>query len=416
MDEAAPKVEPEARSAMLLAQLSHEIRAPLTGIRLLMQSIAVGHMPSKLFDEVEQSVQYLINLSDAYLHRVRAQTQGHEPLHETFELAIVVREVIDLVKRRAHDKKLQLIVDWHRVNLCVTGNPLAVKQILINLLSNAIQFTPHGHVHVAACVAPTALGGFMLTLLVSDTGPGMGSAHARRAFEPFVRLDPREAHPGHGLGLSIVKELTEASGGDVMAIDSPAGGLQVLATLKVARVIETPVPLWADADKDAGAQPCCQPRASAKAGNEPTPREQLPHEHHGKSVLLVEDNPVNQIIVGDYLRSVGFHVLTAENGADALAVLAHENVDLVLTDLSMPVLDGAGMVREIRRQGMDLPVVALTGATEPEVRLSCSHAGMTAYLTKPLDLDHAIHDLVAALSHRHGLKNSQKHPIPTAGV
>lgn len=509
MDEVIPKARPETRSAMLLAQLSHEIRAPLMGIRVLMQGLAAGHMPIQLFDEVEQSVQYLLNLSEGYLHRALEQSRAHAS-PQMFDLSDVVLAAINLVKRRAHDKQLRLLVDWHSIHLRVTGNPLPIQQVLINLLSNAIQYTDQGHVHVAACAAPSASGGAMLTLLVSDTGRGMGGPQAARAFEPFVRLHPEDRHtPGFGLGLSIVKELTEASGGDAMAIDSPHGGLQVLATLGVAGVspapaqwqgaactrqfwildhsaparqaltqdlramgvrdVQAPVVadmaqqlatlragdvlavdesltpadlrclaetlalaghsddvLWlslsespdlnlppstmhvprlgppqrwlAQLERAAGQAP-----AKARAPTLATPamgplgRRRLPREHQGKSLLLVEDNLVNQTIVREYLRGVGFEVLTAKNGQEALDVLSHQAIDLVLTDLTMPVLDGVDMVREIRQRGLDLPVMALTGSTEHERLLSCCRAGMTACLSKPLDLDQALLALVAAL-------------------
>jgi CheY-like chemotaxis protein len=123
----------------------------------------------------------------------------------------------------------------------------------------------------------------------------------------------------------------------------------------------------------------------------------LPEVHQGKSLLLVDDSRVNQIIVGDYLCSVGFQVLMADHGAEALDLLTRHAFDLVLTDLSMPVLDGASMVREIRRRGLHVPVVAPTGAIEPEMRASCRQAGMAAYLTKPLEVDLALAQLVAVL-------------------
>jgi CheY-like chemotaxis protein len=138
-------------------------------------------------------------------------------------------------------------------------------------------------------------------------------------------------------------------------------------------------------------------RGHPRLATQATERSVLPVVHQGKSLLLVDDNRVNQIIVGDYLCSVGFQVLTAENGEEALDVLTRHAVDLVLTDLSMPVLDGPSMVREIRRRGSHVPVVALTGATEPEVRVSCEHVGMAAYLTKPLEVDQALAQLVAVL-------------------
>jgi CheY-like chemotaxis protein len=400
MNQVSPDVNTqEARSAMLLAQLSHEIRAPLTGIRWLMQSIAAGHMPSKLFDEVEQSVQYLLNLSESYLHRVRAETPSEAAPQEDFDLATVVQEAIDLVKHKADEKQLGLIVDGLSVNLQVHGDPLQIKQILVNLLSNGIKYTEKGHVRVAACVAPASGGGSMLTLIVSDTGRGMSGPKSAHAFKPFVRLHPNDLQsPGYGLGLAIVKELAEASGGDVMAIDSPEGGLQVLVSVKMAHAPAPVHSLQATSDQ-------APARLSTWPGDIRLPdRCVLPERHRGKCLLLVDDSMVNQIIVGEYLRAIGFEVHMAAHGADALEAMEREAVDLVLTDLTMPVLDGHGLLQEIRRRGMDMPVVALTGEARPETRSSCRQSGMAACLTKPLDHPQALNDLVEALDNHAALR------------
>jgi CheY-like chemotaxis protein len=493
----------EAGSAMLLAQLSHEIRAPLTGIRMLMQSVATDQACSRWAEEVEQSVQYLLNLSESYLHMARAETRNetHPSAvpHDAFDLATVVLESINLVKHRAREKHLRLVVDWASVSLRLVGNPLPVKQILINLLTNGIKFTPSGHVHVAARASSSLPGNATLTLFVSDTGPGLAKQATALAFEPFVRLHGADLNhaQGFGLGLAIVKQLAQACGGDVSALNLPQGGLCVSVNLKmpcVKAALPTLEPAamnrryWVlDAyepaaqalsrdlramglnntqglssldearrlpslrpedvvicDESMGAaaaawlgdlalsQPGVHvawvsdgldplglkdmapfPRlgtpkrllehlgllAADHAKGEATTGERtlLPEVHKGKALLLVDDSRVNQIIVGEYLCSVGFQVLMAENGEEALDILTQQAVDLVLTDLSMPVLDGASMVREIRRRGLRVPVVALTGATEPEMRVSCSQAGMAAFLTKPLVLDQALAQLVAVL-------------------
>lgn len=411
MKEVFPNTAPEARNAMLLAHLSHEIRAPLTSIRKLVQGIAAGTMSSTLADEVEQAVQYLLNLSESYLHRVRAETQRDALPQEAFDLATVVREAIALVEYRADDKQLRLLVDWHSVQLHVTGSPLPVKQILVNLLSNGIKYTEKGHVRLAACVAPAAGGGSMLTLIVSDTGRGLNGQAATHAFEPFVRLHQEGHHtPGFGLGLAVVKELAEASGGDVMAMDAPDGGLQVLVTLKSDHVQAVPLALLQATTEglvSSPPQPCGAGLPS---------RCLLPERHRGKSLLLVDDSAVNQVIVGDYLRTIGFEVLMAANGAEALEVLDREAIALVLTDLSMPVLDGHGLLQEIRRRGLTMPVVALTGESQPAIRLSCRQAGMAAYLTKPLDYNQALNDLVEALDNATAQKNTGQELPPSSDM
>lgn len=489
----------EVGSAMLLAQLSHDIRAPLAGIRLLMQGLGRDSQCSALVDEVEQSVQYLLNLSESYLHMVRTETRLEGPSEGGFDLTTVVTEALNLVKRRAEEKQLRLIVDWHSVDLRVQGIALPIKQILINLLTNAIKFTQTGHVVVAVRVASGRSEGAALTLLVSDTGPGLKDDVAARAFEPFVQLHGADsAHPhGFGLGLAIVKSLAEMSGGGVSAADLPGGGLQVSVTLKSDWTRKVPPvahrPTWVracwvlDAYAPAGLalvrdlqamgvhearwlsathwaqhlhelqsgdlvicdeslwaaagpwltretqamarvsvvhmsdvpgpalppgvhrSPRIAPSAHLMAhhlpslpamppmGVPPKDRPKLPEKHQGKSLLLVDDSRVNQIIVGDFLRALGFHVLMADNGADALEVVSGIEVDLVLTDLAMPVLDGLGLLQEIRKRALWMPVVALTGTSAPEVRSACLRNGMAAYLVKPLDFDEALDTLVATL-------------------
>jgi CheY-like chemotaxis protein len=491
----------DTRSAMLLAQLSHDIRAPLAAIRVLLTGIRQGGGQHSLVDEVEQSVQYLLNLSESYLHMVRADTLDAHVAEGEFDLTPVLLDAVNLVKRRLADKPLRLIVDWRSADLRVQGQALPIQQILVNLLSNAIKFTPSGHVHVAVQVPPSRPTGAALTLVVTDTGPGLQDQATARAFEPFVQLHGQDAvNPhGFGLGLAIVKSLAEMLGGGVVATDMPEGGLRVSATLKMdwahAAPVCTPHPAlvracWVlDAHEQAGQalaqglqalgvrsarclsgfefssrlqglQPgdlvVCdasfRPAAAAwlaslvlrvKPGvgfvllsDAPAPAEPdgvvrvarigvparvlahllppqaelqrastldhglaplLPARHRGKRVLVVDDSRVNQIVVGDYLSMLGFGVQTADHGHEALELLAREDVDLVLTDLDMPVMGGAGLLQAVRVRGQKVPVVVLSGSAEPDVRTACLDAGMAGYLIKPLDFERALGTLVAVL-------------------
>jgi CheY-like chemotaxis protein len=457
----------DTRSAMLLAQLSHDIRAPLAAIRVLLTGIRQGGGQHSLVDEVEQSVQYLLNLSESYLHMVRADTLDAHVAEGEFDLTPVLLDAVNLVKRRLADKPLRLIVDWRSADLRVQGQALPIQQILVNLLSNAIKFTPSGHVHVAVQVPPSRPTGAALTLVVTDTGPGLQDQATARAFEPFVQLHGQDAvNPhGFGLGLAIVKSLAEMLGGGVVATDMPEGGLRVSATLKMdwahAAPVCTPHPAlvracWVlDAHEQAGQalaqglqalgvrsarclsgfefssrlqglQPgdlvVCdasfRPAAAAwlaslvlrvKPGvgfvllsDAPAPAEpdgvvRVARIGVPARVLVVDDSRVNQIVVGDYLSMLGFGVQTADHGHEALELLAREDVDLVLTDLDMPVMGGAGLLQAVRVRGQKVPVVVLSGSAEPDVRTACLDAGMAGYLIKPLDFERALGTLVAVL-------------------
>jgi hypothetical protein len=247
------------------------------------------------------------------------------------------------------------------------GDPTRLRQVLCNLLSNSIKFTPpHGRVVLRVTSAATPEGGSALSFEVVDNGPGITADAQLRLFQPYGQVDSSISRRfgGTGLGLAICKELLGLMNGSIEVESRPGAG----STFRV------DVPLQR-ADRQG------QPSTSTESMGGPS----LPS---GLKVLLVEDDPVNQIVMEAVLHDLGVEVLTAGSGAQALALLEQSAVDLVLMDCRMPEMDGLTTTRhwrdkEARLQRSRVPVIGLTGDVYAGAREACLAAGMDDYLTKP---------------------------------
>ena len=357
-----------------LATVSHEIRTPLNGIlgmaQLLQKEVAEPALRSRL-DIVAQSARHLqVLIGDLIdLSRVEAGRLRIEPT--AVALRDVVREVTGLQAAAAAEKSLRFEL---RVDPGVPSRVLAdaprVKQVLHNLLGNAIKFTSRGEVEMAVAAA-----GGSLHFTVRDSGPGVDPALRERIFRPFEQpaaagaAAGSAARGGLGLGLTISRQLARAMGGDVQCLPADGGGACFRFSMPCRPAPEaaaTPVVL-------APAVPSTDPGAL-----------------RGR-VLVAEDNDVNAIIVQAMLERFDVAVERVTDGEAALAALQAEGYDLVLMDCQMPGLDGLEATREWRRREAALgrvrtPIVALTANAVVGDRDRCLQAGMDDYLVKPIEL------------------------------
>ncbi|HEY3400144.1 MAG TPA: ATP-binding protein [Geothrix sp.] len=357
--------------AQFLANMSHEIRTPLNGVvgaldLLARQDLAPEQL--KLLDTAATSSGALLTLLNEILDFSAIEAGGLELAHEPMLLRPAVGSVVDLLRPMAQRKGLALTLEFDAaLPTRIKGDAGRLRQVLLNLVGNAVKFTDHGNVAVRARRAPgSGDPGPVMILDVEDSGIGIPPAALPRLFTPFFQADQsdRRRFGGTGLGLVISKRLAEAMGAELSVESAPGRG----STFRVRLPLE---PL------DSG--PAAAPPGPA-AASAPAPL--------AGRVLLVEDNPVNRMLAMAMLVSLGIEVAQADNGLAALHRMEDARFDLVLMDCQMPVMDGFEATREIRAREHSartprIPIVAVTAnalSGDPE---RCLQVGMDAYLAKP---------------------------------
>jgi PAS domain S-box-containing protein len=373
-----------AKSAFL-ANTSHEIRTPLNGLlglaRLAMQSGLDEGLRQHYLAQLHESAQGLSGIISDILDLSKIEAGKFSVEQVAFDLRAVLVAVHHAYQPLAQAHLLSLHLHLaETLPHTVRGDPVRLRQILSNYITNAVKFTAHGEVRIEA----TPVGGEHIRFTVIDTGPGIDAATQARLFQPFTQADASTTrrYGGTGLGLSICKELAELMGGQVGVRSEPGLGSHFW--------VELPLP---------------------QAQAELAPAETQAHDMarlSGRRVLLVEDNPVNMMIGVAMLEQWGVEVVQASDGAEAVKAVAqaasqHRPFDAVLMDVHMPRLSGHEAARQIRQQhsAQALPIIALTAAALVSEREEALAAGMNDFLTKPIDasrLRQALARVVAELA------------------
>lgn len=387
-----------------LATMSHEMRTPLHGILGLSRLIRAELQSQEAHERMnllEASGQHLLGVINNVLDYSRLQAGRMELSPAVVRLPELVREVTSLAAVNGLDKGLDVAMacelpDQYLVE--VDGGRL--KQILYNLLGNAVKFTERGKVTMRVReIADARTGQPQVSLEVEDTGIGIPSHELSRVFDAFHQVDGRYERrtAGSGLGLSIARELCLAMGGD-LTCDSQAGKGSVFRCVlplkrMPASVLSDPSPATQNTPQAAMASAHHVAPAGAALAREAVPEASGKHvrdsaAQQAATVLLVEDNPVNAIVARTELEQMGLQVAHAENGQLALDWLAEHEADLVLMDCHMPEMNGFDATRHIRaiesqRGDVPVPIVALTASTHQEVQQACLQAGMNDCLSKP---------------------------------
>ncbi len=380
---AAAQAASVSKSAFL-ANMSHELRTPMTAI--VGHADLLGDAARTPADHVEsgqvirRNARHLLQLINDVLDVSKIEAGQMTVERLAVGLPELVAEVASLVRPRAVERGLTLRVAFDgAVPATVRIDPLRVKQVLTNLLGNAIKFTAAGSVTLRVACDDGSDHGRALRFDVTDTGVGMTPEQLAKLFRPFTQADESTTRKfgGTGLGLTISRQLTRLLGGDVTVASAAGVGSTFTATVDPGDL--TGVPRLTGLT-EAGLRPPPDPVASSAA---------LPR-LDGRRVLLADDGPDNQMLISLYLRSAGAEVTLADNGREAVdratdAGAAGRPFDLVLTDMQMPELDGYGATAELRRLGFAGPIVALTANAMSGDRDKCVAAGCTDYLTKPID-------------------------------
>ncbi|CAN5670184.1 hypothetical protein BH09VER1_BH09VER1_01690 [soil metagenome] len=368
----------EKAKSDFLAVMSHEIRTPMNGVlgfaEMLAQSPNLTPEDRELSHTIFSSGQTLLRILDDILDFSRIEAGRLAIVTDIFSPRKLVGSIEELFRRQIEEKGLRFLVTLNKnVPASLPGDAGRIRQILVNLLGNALKFTRQGSIALRANASFPPGGEGWLEFTVQDTGDGISSDKADTVFEPFTQEDSSTSrhHGGTGLGLTISRRLAKLMGGDLQMSNTDEGG----ATFTVRLPFQASDLLVAPAAKDA--QPVSQ-LDSAFA------------HRHPLRVLVVEDDKVNLKLIMGLLGKLGYEPLSAHNGVEAVDLNAREKPDCVLMDIQMPGLDGIEATRQIRAFETDqaLPrafISALTANILPEHREQCLKAGMNAYLNKPVN-------------------------------
>jgi PAS domain S-box-containing protein len=403
---AAAEAASRAKSEFL-ANMSHEIRTPMNGIMGLVDltlDTTLDDTQRRYLTLVKSSSTSLLNILNDILDLSRIEAGRLSVEQLGFDLRALLHEALAPLEPRAREKGLALqCTVAPDVPAQLVSDPLRLRQILVNLVGNAIKFTRQGRVDLTAW--PEGRGGAaVLHLCVADTGVGIAPDKLDRIFESFTQADnsTTREYGGTGLGLTISRRLAQALGGQLWAESEVGVGSRFHLTLPLLPLgglsePESGLPSFTEAA--AGTTNVSRDKARSRfestaylglAGLEAEPDEALvDDEGQGLHVLLVDDHAVNRFIAGRMIRRAGHRVSGAVTAEEALSRCESEEFDLIFLDLQIPGMSGIELTHRIRalqaQYGWRCPIVALTAHAMPMDRARCMDAGMDDYLTKPVD-------------------------------
>ncbi len=372
--EAKEAAESASRAkSSFLANMSHEIRTPMNaiiGLTHLLEKGDLGATERQRLGKIDDSAHHLLAVINDILDISKIEA-GRLVLEEhLFAPQEVLAQVLSMLGDKATEKGLRLsAVLAPEVPAFLRGDSVRLEQTLLNFVGNAIKFSEHGEISVRVGIAADEGSRVLLRMEVEDQGIGMTAEQQGRLFQAFTQADgsTTRKYGGSGLGLAINRHLARMMGGDVGVDSTPGVGSSFWITAWLAKA-EAPAP-----------------SAEVEAGR---PLEQVIAERHGgRTILLVEDEPINQEVAGALLEMAGLCVELAGNGAEAVERMAAGGIDLVVMDIQMPVMGGIEATQRIRALagGATLPIIAMTANAFEEDRLACIAAGMNDHIGKPVD-------------------------------
>ncbi|MFT5584242.1 MAG: signal transduction histidine kinase/ActR/RegA family two-component response regulator [Cognaticolwellia sp.] len=341
-----------------LATMSHEVRTPLNGVlgmAEVLETTTLDHEQRSMVETIQSSGQGLLQVLNDVLDTAKLEAGKLTLQPVAFEPGKLVGSVVELMRAGTHGIPVQLDFELDpKLPQALVGDPVRIRQVLLNLVGNALKFTTVGHVIVRARWSQE-----LLYIQVEDTGIGISPQAQALVFEPFAQATEESGQyfSGTGLGLSICKQLTalmqgelslrsELGKGSCFSLTLPAP----LGALNPAQVSAAPIPL-------------------------------------SGQVLLVDDNEVNLLVAQHMLIAQGCTPTLARNGEEAVVLARKQTFDLVLMDCQMPVMDGFSATRKLRSMGLELPIVALTASVTEAARQACIQAGMNDLLAKPVSME-----------------------------
>jgi len=347
--------------SQFLANMSHEIRTPINGVIGMLSLLEHSHLPDEQAEQVrlaQSSAELLLGLVNDILDFSKIEAGKMSIEHAPVNLHELLHNVTDIFQNAAKSKNVILELSLNReVNEYITGDSLRLRQVLNNLLSNALKFTEHGRVTLRATVENNCL-----KIGVKDTGIGMSPAVQKKLFQSFSQADSSTSrkYGGTGLGLKISRELVRLMGGD----------MQVASKEGVGSLFWLVIPYL----------PCKRPVEDQAGATKFL-------DYSRKRILLVEDNIVNQKLAVKLLEKFNIVPAIASNGQIAVEMVAKEHFHLILMDCQMPVMDGYTATKLLRQNDYRMPIAALTANATADDRKECIACGMNDFLAKPYNLN-----------------------------
>lgn len=379
--------------SQFLANMSHEIRTPLTAILGFTENLLEPQVPDAERTSALQTIlrngHHLLQLINDILDLSKIEAGRLEVEKMSCSPGELLADVVSALRVKADAKQVKLLLSYRgSVPETIHSDPTRLRQILINLVGNAIKFTERGHIEIGVSVERVHSERPMLRVDIVDTGIGMTPQQLARLFEPFTQADGSVSRRfgGTGLGLSISRRLAQLLGGDIAVTSEPDHGSIFTVLLETGPLDDVE---WRSTPPVG-----FESRRLANISNDTKLTGRL---------LLAEDGPDNQLLIGSFLRKCGADVTIVDNGRKAvdtaLASLAESApFDMILMDMQMPVLDGYAATRELRNNGWLHPILALTANAMSGDRQKCLAAGCDDFATKPIDRRRLIAQLQELLS------------------
>lgn len=360
--------------SQFLANMSHEIRTPLGAILGFSELITSPHVaPRERADwlaKINSNGARLLKIIDQILDLSKVEAGKMTPEFSEIDIPTLANEIEATLGRQAAEKGLDFRISVEgQIPRRIRSDYVRLHQILGNIIGNAIKFTKKGFVHVTVKMRSPQ----EIAFYIQDSGIGLTQEEARKLFRPFTQVDSSATrqYGGTGLGLALSRSLVHLLGGEVELFESePRHGSTFVVSIPTGVVEEMKTQLVSSLRREAPPRPTIYRKGSVDLG--------------GSRILLVEDAIDNQILFNRFLSGAGASVEVASNGQDGIDKALHNNFDLVLMDIQMPILDGLAATEYLRRQGYAKPIVALTAHAMIEERLRCVQAGCTDHITKPI--------------------------------
>jgi two-component system sensor histidine kinase/response regulator len=378
LEAARDAAEAASRSkTAFLANMSHEIRTPMNAIigltHLLQREVGDPRQLDHL-RKVSNSARHLLGIINDVLDISKIEADKVELDVVDFRVESLFDNVVSMLAEKVAEKSLLMMVEIDpALPPALRGDALRLGQVLLNFAGNAVKFTDHGSVTLRGTLAGEDASGVLLRCEVVDSGVGIEASAQARLFEAFEQADSSTTrrYGGTGLGLAINKRLATLMGGEVGFSSLPGAGSTFWFTARLSRGVV------------GAADTAAQPHLSVA-----TLESELGSRHRGARVLLAEDNPVNREVALSLMADLGFRIDYAEDGAEAVALAGHNEYDLILMDMQMPVMDGVEAAQTIRRSpgaNQSVPIIALTANAFDEDRRRCLDAGMNDHVPKPVE-------------------------------
>ncbi len=387
-----------------LANMSHEIRTPLNAILgfadLLRKGADGGDETERQYwlNTIHSSGKQLLTLINNILDLSKVEAGQMEVENIRCSPQQMVAEVVSMMRPQAEQAELTLNLSFENLlPATIATDPTRFRQLLTNLVGNAIKFTGNGGVHIIVrlleeCNPP------MLGVDVVDTGVGIAPEKLRDIFEPFVQADSSTSREfgGTGLGLTICKQITELLGGNLIVSSEQNSGSTFTFCVETGSLQDVEMIEGQSVEALVRMNPISAHTSEMKM--------------RGR-ILVVDDGETNRRLISLILRRTGLEVAVAQNGREAVEMVTQNQFDVILMDMQMPVMDGYTATKVLRRQGMQKPIIALTANAMMEDKEKCRAAGCSGYLSKPIDSSLLLRTLADVLGSTGELQSSTDFPL-----